>query len=62
MALRLCPMFWFVKEVEHHELANVCLAKHDTEVHDVKMKVPVMQAKKKIQAGTQLTCVREKIE
>ena len=56
------PLFWFVKDVKHHELANITLTKQVHEINGITIKVPVMQAKKYIEEGTQLTIAREKIE
>ena len=58
----MVSLFWFVKDAKHHELANITLTVKTVDHYGIQVQVPMMKAKKSIEAGTELKICREKIE
>ena len=58
---RCIPPFWFVQATPHTELANAHITHEDYEV-GVRLNVPIMSAKKAIDAGATIVCYRPKQE
>ena len=58
----MVSLFWFVKDAKHHELANITLTVKTVDHYGIQVQVPMMKAKKSIEASTELKICREKIE
>ena len=58
----MVSLFWFVKDAKHHELANITLTVKAVDRYGIQVQVPMMKAKKSIEAGTELKICREKID